>query len=188
MFVFLQDEWDGDSNSDFENDNDNDGEDGAFVIDGVHHVANDDDEWETASDASDIDAENTDIQQQLADQMSPLEDIIQRSLSALNQNQQQQTPNSETTPPVGVAETTNVLPIAANETPSSSAAGVSGGGADHVIGMNRRTVDFVTALDRQFFLPLNNAADADGGSGNQADMEDESMSTELKSPTEPGRW
>lgn len=175
---FVKDDWEGNSDSDFDEENIGDDENVVEIIHGndVINQNNDDDEWETASDASDIDAE--DIQQQISDQISPLEDIIQRSLTALNQNQHQQ-------PAIQVEETTKerlsplgMSPVVANETPSSSTATSSDATSSHVIGMNRRTVEFMTELDRQFFLPLN--------ADNNVVDEDETMSTETKSPAQSG--
>ena len=44
------------------------------------------------------------------------------------------------------------FPKPSNETPLSE---------DHVIGMNRRTVEFMTALDRQFYAPVNQQAQSE---------------------------
>ena len=188
-FFCNKDDWDGNSDSDFDEENIADG-DGNIVeiinetgnVISNQNIIDDDDEWETASDASDIYAE--DIQQQLSDQMSPLEDIIQRSLSALNQNQQQQQqPIPQSEEPINERlSPSGVSPVVANETPSSSSTATTspGGTSSHVIGMNRRTVEFMTALDRQFYLPLNNTVGAVG--------EDEAMSTETESPTQSGMF
>ena len=60
-----------------------------------HSSGSDDDEWETASETSDIDA-----QEDLATQLNPLEDVIMRSLAALN------TANNEESSIIGMNQRT----------------------------------------------------------------------------------
>ena len=184
----------------------------AFDGDGIP----DDAEWETASDSSDIEQDGADtVEQQLASQISPLEDIIQRSLSALggqnlnqqqrqnielitrtvvdaatNRQQQQQLATPSTTTSTNNRQSPDnsvagVLPPA-NETPSgvgnvrySSAQEDSG---NHVIGLNQRTVDFMTALDRQFYLPLN-AGHPPSAAAEQQHQDSDTASTKPKSPS-----
>ncbi|XP_066927802.1 (E3-independent) E2 ubiquitin-conjugating enzyme UBE2O-like isoform X2 [Clytia hemisphaerica] len=133
LYSINQDDWDGS-----EHDYDDDGEfDDDVIMGDLDEFPEDDDgEWETSSETSDTGAE-------LRNQLSPLEDVIQRSLNAL-------IPNTATDVVVGAPEETTQLPIeTSNETPLSE---------DHVIGMNRRTVEFMNALDRHFFAPVNQQA------------------------------
>jgi len=85
----------------------------------------DDGEWETSSETSDANVE-------LTNQMSPLEDIIRRSLDALNPS------SADSVTAVNVQQITDENSAQESE------------GGEHVIGMNLRTVEFMTALGRQF--------------------------------------
>ena len=122
---YLPFEQDEDNEDDWEDDSDTAGDE---INDNDDVIMNDDDddEWETSSETSDVNIE-------LTNQMSPLEDIIRRSLDALS-------PSS--------ADNNTVNPINVQATDESSMQ-VSDRG-DHVIGMNQRTVEFMTALERQF--------------------------------------
>lgn len=125
-------------------------EDGNEVADQDH------DEWETSS-------EQSDVAEDLMNPLNPLEDVIARSLAALN-------------PSASPSNTPTSAQSNTQGTPSSSAPAFTN---DHVIGMNRRTAEFISALD-QSFSPKKNAEDG-GGSSSKSPSEGESVATRKES-------
>lgn len=106
------------------------------------------DEWETASESSDVTAD-------IREQLNPLEEVILRSLASLNPS----SPNNGNNPGQNPA----------TETPSN----------DHVIGMNRRTAEFINQLGQNFSPDHSvTAASADSQDAKSPEQENKSGTTD----------